>query len=277
MKVIETITEMKKARHELKGTVGLFPTLGYLHDGHLSLVRRSRQENAHTLSSIFVNPTQFGPSEDFDGYPRDFARDLAMLEAEGVELVFMPSTKEMYPNGYSTWVNVEKLTERLEGASRPTHFRGVTTVVAKLFNILEPNRAYFGQKDAQQLAVIKKMVKDLNMNIEVVACPTVREPDGLAMSSRNVYLKPDERKAATVLYQSLKLAEKLYAQGERDACVLRNKMAEVIKEQPLANIDYISIADNETLEELDTIKPPALVSLVVKIGKPRLLDNVVLK
>ena len=277
MKVVKTIAEMKKVRQEVKGTVGLFPTLGYLHEGHLSLVRLSRQENAHTMSSIFVNPTQFGPSEDFKGYPRDFGRDLAMLEKEGVEVVFMPSTKEMYPDGYSTWVNVEKLTERLEGASRPTHFRGVTTVVAKIFNILEPNRAYFGQKDAQQLAVIKKMVKDLNMNLEIVACPTVREPNGLAMSSRNVYLKPDERKAATVLYQSLKLARQLYSQGEKDTETIRRKMAELIKKQPLAAIDYISIADNETLEELKVVKPPALVSLVVKIGKPRLLDNVVLE
>ncbi|OGO23804.1 MAG: pantoate--beta-alanine ligase [Chloroflexi bacterium RBG_16_51_9] len=277
MEVIKTIAEMKKVRRSLKGDVGLFATLGYLHEGHLSLVKRAKAENEIVMSSIFVNPTQFGPKEDLASYPRDFPRDLKMLEDEGTDFVFMPSPIEMYPPNYSTWVDVEKVTDRLEGAVRPGHFRGVATVVTKLFNIVQPTKAYFGQKDAQQCAVIKKFVSDLNMNVEIVICPTVREPDGLAMSSRNTYLKPDERKAAIVLYQSLKLAEKLYAQGERDACVIRNKMAEVIKEQPLANIDYISIADNETLEELDEAKPPALVSLVVKIGKPRLLDNVVLE
>jgi pantoate--beta-alanine ligase len=277
MKIIETIDEVKKARYALKGTVGLFPTLGYLHEGHLSLVKRSRQENDYTISSIFVNPTQFGPSEDFESYPRDFPRDLDMLEEGGVEFVFMPSIKEMYPEGYNTWVDVDKVTELLEGASRPTHFRGVTTVVAKLFNILEPTRAYFGQKDAQQLIVIRKMVKDLNMNVEVVTCPTIREPDGLAMSSRNTYLKPDERKTATVLYQSLKLAQQLWSQGEKDAEKIRQKMTELIQRKPLAHIDYISIANNETLEELKKMKPPVLVSLAVKIGKPRLIDNIVLE
>ncbi|HEY95045.1 MAG TPA: pantoate--beta-alanine ligase [Dehalococcoidia bacterium] len=277
MKVIKTISEVKKERHNLKGTVGLFPTLGFLHEGHLSLVRQSVRDNNFTISSVFVNPMQFGPSEDFDSYPRDFDRDLTMLEEEGVEFVFMPSTQEMYPEGYDTWVDIENITGKLEGASRPTHFRGVTTVVAKLFNILEPTRAYFGQKDAQQLAVIKKMVKELNMNLEVIACPTVREPDGLAMSSRNTYLKPDERKAATVLYRSLKLAEKLYFEGERDALKIRREMTSLIQQQPAANIDYISIADNETLDEVDKITRPVLVSLAVKIGKPRLIDNLVLE
>jgi pantoate--beta-alanine ligase len=277
MKVINTIAEFKKARHELEGTVGFFPTLGYLHEGHLSLVRQSVKENDHTVSSIFVNPTQFGPSEDFESYPRDFQRDLDLLEKEGVELIFMPSTGEMYPGGYNSWVDLEGITQKLEGASRPTHFRGVTTVCAKLFNILEPDRAYFGQKDAQQLAVIRKMVKELNMNLEIVACPTVREPDGLAMSSRNAYLGPDERKAATVLYQSLELAKKLYAEGERDAGKIRREMTALIKQQALARIDYVSIADNETLEELVEIHAPALVSLAVKIGKPRLIDNIVLE
>ncbi|UCC16500.1 MAG: pantoate--beta-alanine ligase [Dehalococcoidales bacterium] len=277
MKIIKTISEVKKERRNLQGTVGLFPTLGYLHEGHLNLVRKSVLDNDFTISSIFVNPTQFGPSEDFDSYPRDFERDLAMLEEEGVEFVFMPSTQEMYPEGYDTWVDIENITRKLEGASRPTHFRGVTTVVAKLFNILEPTRAYFGQKDAQQLAVIKKMVKELNMNLEVITCPTVREPDGLAMSSRNTYLKPDERKAATVLYQSLKLAEKLYSEGERDAIKIRGEMTSLIQQQPAANIDYISIADNVTLDEVDEITRPVLVSLAVKIGKPRLIDNLVLE
>lgn len=277
MKIIETISEVKKARYNLKGTVGFFPTLGYLHEGHLSLVKQSCKENDFTVSSIFVNPTQFGPSEDFNSYPRDFERDLAMLEKEGVEFVFMPSTKEMYPDGYNTWVDVEKITAKLEGASRPTHFRGVATVVAKLFNILEPDRAYFGQKDAQQLAVIKKMVKELNMNVTVVTCPTVREPDGLAMSSRNVYLKPDERKIANVLYTSLQTAQKMYRNGERNAEKIRREMTNLINRQPLAHIDYISIVDNETLDEIDEIKAPALVSLAVKIGKPRLIDNIVLE
>ncbi len=277
MQVIETIAEMKKVRHQLKGDVGLFATLGYLHEGHLSLVKRAKAENAIVMSSIVVNPTQFGPREDLNSYPRDFPRDLKMLEDEGTDFVFMPSASEMYPPNYSTWVDVEKVTERLEGAVRPGHFRGVATVVTKIFNIMQPTRSYFGQKDAQQCAVIKKFVIDLNMNVEIVICPTVREPDGLAMSSRNAYLKPDERKAATVLYQSLKLAKKLYTEGERNAETIRRKMAELIKKQPLANIDYISIADNETLEELSEVKPPALVSLVVKIGKPRLLDNVILE
>jgi len=277
MKVVKTIAEMKKIRASLKGDVGLFATLGYLHEGHLSLVRRAKAENPIVMSSIFVNPTQFGHKEDLASYPRDFPRDLKMLEDEGTDFVFMPSAEEMYPPRYSTWVDVEKVTERLEGAVRPGHFRGVATVVTKIFNIMQPTRSYFGQKDAQQCAVIKKFVADLNMNVEVVICPTVREPDGLAMSSRNTYLNPDERKAAVVLSQSLRLAEDLWKKGENNAETIRRKMKELIQKQPLANIDYISIADNETLEELDVVKPPALVSLVVKIGKPRLLDNTILK
>src|SRR3990172_6696835 len=277
MEVIKTIAEMKKVRRSLKGDVGLFATLGYLHEGHLSLVKRAKAENEIVMSSIFVNPTQFGPKEDLASYPRDFPRDLKMLEDEGTDFVFMPSPIEMNPPNYSTWGDVEKVTDRLEGAVRPGHFRGVATVVTKLFNIVQPNKAYFGQKDAQQCAVIKKFVSDLNMNVEIVICPTVREPDGLAMSSRNTYLKPDERKAAIVLSQSLRLAEDLWKKGENNAETIRRKMKELIQKQPLANIDYISIADNETLEELDVVKPPALVSLVVKIGKPRLLDNTILK
>jgi pantoate--beta-alanine ligase len=278
MKVIETLAEMKQLRRKLAEPVGLVPTMGYLHEGHLSLVKRARAENPIVVVSIFVNPTQFGPKEDFNSYPRDFPRDLAMLETVKTDIVFMPSAAEMYPPQFSSWVDVEKVTERLEGAVRPGHFRGVATVVAKLFNIVEPARAYFGQKDAQQVVVIKKMVADLNMNLEVVTCPTVREPDGLAMSSRNTYLKPDERQAAAVLYQALKLAQQLWSQGEKDAEKIRRTMRELIQKQPLAEkIDYISIADAETLEELDKIKPPALVSLAVKIGKPRLIDNVVLE
>jgi pantoate--beta-alanine ligase len=277
MKVIETIAEMKRVRRELTGTVGLVPTMGYLHEGHLELVRRAKADNPWAVVSIFVNPTQFGPKEDFTAYPHDIPRDLKMLETVKTDFVFIPPVAEMYPPRFSTWVDLEKVTERLEGAARPGHFRGVATVCTKLFNIVEPTKAYFGQKDAQQCVVIKKMVADLNMNLEIVIVPTVREPDGLAMSSRNTYLKPDERKAAVVLYQALNLARQLWSQGEKDAEKIRRAMINHIKKQPLAIIDYISIADAETLEELKEIKPPALVSLVVRIGRPRLLDNIILK
>jgi len=277
MKIVETISEMRQLRPALTEPVGFVPTMGYLHDGHLSLVRRSRAENPTTVASIFVNPAQFGPQEDLASYPRDIQSDLALLEQERTDVVFIPSAAEIYPSRFDSWVEVSKVTGRLEGASRPTHFKGVTTVVAKLFNIVQPTRAYFGQKDAQQSIVIKKMVADLNMNLEVVTCPTVREPDGLAMSSRNTYLNPEERRAAAVLYQALGLAQQLWSQGEKDADRIRQKMIELIQKQPSATIDYVSIADNETLEELDEVKPPALVSLAVKIGKPRLIDNVVLE
>jgi len=276
MKVIETIDEMRKLRQQLTEPVGLVPTMGYLHEGHLSLVRRARIENPSVVVSIFVNPTQFGPREDFKAYPRDPQRDLSLLEKEKTDVVFMPSADEMYPPRFNSWVEVGKITERLEGASRPGHFRGVTTVVAKLFNIVQPTRAYFGQKDAQQLVVIKKMVADLNMNLEIVTVPTVREPDGLAMSSRNTYLNPQERQAALVLYQALSLAQKLWLQGEKDAEKLRQEMIAIIQKEPLANIDYVSIADPQTLDELDKVNPPALVSMAVKIGTTRLIDNVVL-
>jgi len=277
MKVVETIGEMKRVRLELAEPVGFVPTMGYLHEGHLALVRRARAESPSVIVSIFVNPTQFGPQEDFDEYPRDPQRDLALLEKERVDIVFMPSAVEMYPLQFSSWVEVGKVTERLEGASRPGHFKGVTTVVAKLFNIVQPTRAYFGQKDAQQLVVIKKMVADLNMNLEIVTVPTVREPDGLAMGSRNTYLNPEERKAAVVLHQALTLAQKFWLQGERNAQIIRQQMIDLIQSEPLATIDYVSIADAETLDELDTVTPPALVSLAVKIGKARLIDNAVLE
>ena len=267
---------MKGLRQQLAEPVGFVPTMGYLHEGHLSLVRQAKAENPSVVVSIFVNPTQFGPHEDFGSYPRDLERDLALLEKEGTDIVFMPSAAEMYPAQFSSWVEVSKVTERLEGTIRPGHFRGVTTVVAKLFNIVQPTKAYFGQKDAQQLIVIKKMVADLDMNLEVVGLPTVREPDGLAMSSRNSYLNPEERRAATVLYQSLGLAQKLWAQGEQNAQAIRQQMTDLIQKEPLADIDYVSIADPETLDELDIIQPTALVSLVVRIGKTRLIDNVVL-
>jgi pantoate--beta-alanine ligase len=278
MRVQHSIVEMRKARRKLRGSVGFVPTMGYLHEGHLELARRARAENRNVIVSIFVNPAQFGPKEDYAAYPRDTERDLALLKKEGVNIVFMPGAEDMYPPKYCTWVDLEKVTERLEGAIRPGHFRGVATVVAKLFNIVEPTRAYFGQKDAQQVVVIQKMVADLNMNLEVVVVPTVREPDGLAMSSRNVYLSPQERKAATVIYKSLSLAQKLWWKGERNADVIRKKMTALIQSEPRASrIDYVSIADAETLEELDSIERKAVVSLAVKIGKPRLIDNIILE
>lgn len=277
MKVLTTIAEFKKARRRIDGAVGFVPTMGYLHEGHLVLVRRAKAENEVAVASIFVNPTQFGPKEDFARYPRDPERDLALLKKEKTDLVFMPSAEEVYPEGCSTWVDVEKVTERLEGAARPGHFRGVATVVAKLFNIVEPTRAYFGQKDAQQVVVVRKMVADLNMNLEVVVVTTHREPDGLAMSSRNVYLNPQERQAALVVWKSLNLAQQLWSQGERKAEILRQQMADLIRGEPLARIDYISIANPETLEELTEIKQPALVSLAVYVGKTRLIDNMTLR
>lgn len=269
---------MKKLRSTMKGTVGFVPTMGYLHDGHMGLARRAKSDNDHTVVSIFVNPTQFGPSEDLSSYPRDIPRDLAMLDNEGVDIVFMPAVAEIYPPHFYTWVDVEKVTDCLEGASRPGHFRGVATVCNKLFNIVQPTRAYFGQKDAQQCIVIRRMVADLNMNLEIIIFPTVREPDGLAMSSRNTYLKPEERRAATVLYRSLALAKEMFSLGERDTQKIRLAMIDLIKKEPLVErIDYVSIADGETLAEMDVIKPPAVVSLAVKIGKPRLLDNTILE
>ncbi len=273
MKVVETIAGLKSSRLKLPEPVGFVPTMGYLHEGHLALVRKARAENPSVIVSIFVNPTQFGPSEDFNKYPRDPQRDLALLGKEGTDLVFMPSAEEMYPPNFKGWVEVGKIAERLEGASRPGHFRGVATVVARLFDIVQPDRAYFGQKDAQQLLVIKQMVADLNLSLEIVAMPTVREADGLAMSSRNTYLNPKERKQAAVLYQALNLAQKLYSDGERDAQTIRRQMTELIQKQPLADIDYISIADAKTLDELDEVRPPALVSMAVKIGRTRLIDN----
>ena len=277
MKVIEKIDEMKQLRQQLAEPVGFVPTMGYLHQGHLALVKRARTENSQIIVSIFVNPAQFGPREDFKSYPRDPQRDLTKLEKEGTDIVFMPSADEMYPAQFNSWVEVKKVTERLEGATRSGHFRGVTTVVAKLFSIIQPAKAYLGQKDAQQTIVIRKMVADLNMNLDIVTVPTVREPDGLAMSSRNTYLNPQQRQAAVVLFQALSLAQQLWSQGERNAQLLRQEMIALIQKQPLATIDYTSLADTETLDELDKVSPPALVSLAVKIGSTRLIDNIVLE
>ena len=274
--VVRTIPEVRELRQQLASSVGFVPTMGYLHEGHLALVRQARSENATVVVSIFVNPTQFGPSEDFVTYPRDINRDLKLLEKGKADIVFVPLDKEMYPPSFSTWVDVKKVTERLEGASRPGHFRGVTTVVAKLFNIIQPTKAYFGQKDAQQVIVSKRMVTDLNMMVEIIVVPTVRESDGLAMSSRNIYLNPDERRAATVLFKALSLAEQLWQGREKDADKIRQQMTSLIQKEPLAKIDYVSIADAVTLEEMKSIDRPALASLAVKIGKTKLIDNTLL-
>jgi pantoate--beta-alanine ligase len=277
MQVVKTIAEIRALRQKLSGTVGFVPTMGYLHEGHLALVKQARIENSTVIVSIYVNPTQFGPREDFGAYPRDLNRDLELLRKGGTDIVFVPSDDEMYPPEFSSWVDVEKVTERLEGASRPGHFRGVATVVAKLFNIVQPTKAYFGQKDAQQVIVIKRMVADLNMGVEVVVVPTVRESDGLAMSSRNIYLSPKERQAATILFKALTLARQLRRGGEKDAEKIRRQMTALIQKEPLAQIDYVSIADAETLEELNLLNRQAVASLAVRIGKTRLIDNMPLE
>ncbi|MFN3741550.1 MAG: pantoate--beta-alanine ligase [Anaerolineales bacterium] len=277
MKVLTSLGELWEERKKLAEPVGFVPTMGYLHEGHLSLVRRARQECASVVVSIFVNPTQFGPHEDLARYPRDLERDLRLLTPLQVDVVWTPTVEEMYPPGYQTWVTVEELTKPLEGAMRPGHFRGVTTVVSKLFNAVQPQRAYFGQKDAQQAAVIRQMRRDLSYPIEIVVCPTVREADGLAMSSRNTYLSPTERQAATVLYRALTAAQSAYQAGERNAERLRAIMLEVLQSEPLAQVQYVSCADYDTLQELDEVRGKALLSMAVFIGKTRLIDNVVLE
>jgi pantoate--beta-alanine ligase len=276
MHVTRTIAGFRDWRRSITGTLGLIPTMGYLHEGHLSLVRAAKRDNAYTAATIFVNPTQFAPDEDLARYPRDEARDLASLEAEGVDAAFIPSADEMYAPGFSTYVTVETLNERLEGASRPAHFRGVTTVVLKLINITQPDRAYFGRKDAQQLAVVRRMVRDLDISVEIVGMPIVREPDGLAMSSRNINLTPEQRTAALVLSRSLRLAESQFAAGQRDPTEVRASMRSLIAAEPLAALDYVSVADAGSLDELATIDRPALVSLAVRFGATRLIDNTTL-
>lgn len=276
MRVIATIEEFRAARAALHGTVGLVPTMGYLHEGHLSLVRRARAENDNVITTIFVNPTQFSPAEDLARYPRDLPRDLALLEAEKVALVFAPDVAEMYPPGFGTFVDAGPIAAPLEGATRPGHFRGVATVVCKLFNITTPHRAYFGQKDAQQTLVIRRMTLDLNLPVEIVVCPIVREPDGLAMSSRNVYLNPEERRAATVLFRALQAAQDRFRAGERNGDALRAAMRAVIDAEPLARADYVSVADLDDLHELEEVTNRALASLAVRIGTTRLIDNCLL-
>jgi pantoate--beta-alanine ligase len=276
MKLINSIQEMKSLRRNIRGTLGFVPTMGYLHEGHISLVQQSVKDNDTTAVSIYVNPTQFGPNEDFQAYPRDLERDLKLLEKAHTDIVFFPSNTEMYPDDYCTWIDVEKITARLEGEIRPGHFRGVATIVTKLFNIVQPDKAYFGQKDAQQALVIQRMTKDLNMNLDVIIMPTLREKDGLAMSSRNTYLNPEERKTATILYKALSLVIQLKEQGENGTADIKNKMERLIITEPLAKIEYISIADTQTLEELSSLAPRSLVSMAVRIGKTRLIDNLII-
>ena len=277
MIVVRTIAELRTARRGLPGPVGFFPTLGFMHQGHLSLVEQARRECASVVASIFVNPTQFGPNEDFHRYPRDEERDLAMLAQAGVDLAVLPTVEEMYPGGDATRVRVAGLSEVLEGERRPGHFDGVTTVVAKLFNLVQPDRAYFGRKDAQQVLIIERMVRDLHFPVTIVRCPTVREPDGLACSSRNVYLTEEQRAQARSLSTALRAAEAAFAAGERDAGRLRQLARDQIESQPLASIDYLSLAGEETLHELHgRLEVPALLSLMVSFGDTHLIDNTTL-
>ncbi|MCD6599510.1 MAG: pantoate--beta-alanine ligase [Dehalococcoidia bacterium] len=276
MNTIRTVAGIKELRRKLTGSIGFVPTMGFLHQGHLALVKKARAENFTVVVSIFVNPTQFSSAEALKGYPRDFKRDLKLLEMEKVDIVFIPPDNEIYPHAFSSWVDVERLTDHLEGISRPRYFRGVTTICTKLFNIIQPTRAYFGQKDAQQTLVIKKMVVDLNMNLEIVTVPTVRENNGLAMSSRNIHLNPEEHQAATILFKALTMAKQLRQSGEKDANKIREAMTSLIQKEPLAQIDYVSIADVNNLEELKIVAHPSLASLAVRIGKTRLIDNMIL-
>jgi pantoate--beta-alanine ligase len=277
MQLTRTLPELRKHLSTLPRPLGLVPTMGFLHEGHLALVRRARGECGSVAISIFVNPAQFGPQEDLARYPRDLERDLRMLDAAGADVVWAPETGEVYPPGYQTYVSVGQVAEPLEGAARPGHFRGVATVVAKLFNAFTPDRAYFGQKDAQQVAVIRQMARDLNFPLEIVVCPTVRESDGLAMSSRNTYLAPEERRAAAVLYRALSTVQNAYQRGERDSEKLRAAMRAPLAAEPLAIIEYVSAADPDTLQELAIGDRNALFSIAVRIGKTRLIDNFMLR
>ncbi|NWF80814.1 MAG: pantoate--beta-alanine ligase [Chloroflexi bacterium] len=277
MQVLATIDAFRQARAAY-GPLGFVPTMGYLHQGHLSLIARARRECGAVAVSIFVNPTQFGPREDFERYPRDLERDLALLAREQVDLVFVPSREEIYPEGFGTYVSIPAADEVLEGAARPGHFRGVATVVCKLLNIVQPTRAYFGQKDAQQSIVVRQLVRDLNIPTQIVVAPTVREPDGLAMSSRNSYLTPEERQAAPAIYRALCAAEQRYLAGERDGEALRQAVIAVLDAEPLLRPEYVSVADPLSLRELEQVgSHGALVSLAVRIGAVRLIDNLLLE
>ena len=273
MLTVMVIPDLRRARASLHGTFGLVPTMGALHEGHLSLVRRARAECDSVGVSIFVNPAQFGSGEGLDRYPRDLDRDLMALQALGVDLVWAPPPQVVYPGAFQTWVTVEEVTRGLEGERRPGHFRGVATVVAKLFNVFTPDRAYFGQKDAQQVTVIRRMAQDLDFPVEIVVCPTVRAPDGIALSSRNRHLSPRERKAATVLFRALSAARTGYEGGQRNAGALRAAMKAILDTEPLAHAEYISASDPETLSELARVDDGVLLSLAVRIGGTRLIDN----
>ena len=273
MRVLRTRAELREALEAAPRPIGLVPTMGWLHDGHRALIRRARQENATTVVTIFVNPRQFNEASDYTRYPRNEAQDLAIIESEGADLVFSPDVREIYPDGFDTTVSVGAVAQPLEGAARPGHFDGVATVVAILFGLVRADRAYFGQKDAQQVMVIRQMANDLAIGTEVVICPTIREPDGLALSSRNVHLSPEERAAATVLRRALLTARRAWEAGERSADALRTAMLDELATEPLADVDYVSVADGHTLEELETVDGPALASLAVRFGSTRLIDN----
>jgi pantoate--beta-alanine ligase len=273
MRVLHTRTELREAMGAAARPVGLIPTMGWLHEGHRALIRQARAADATTVVTIFVNPRQFTVASDYTKYPRDEARDLDVCEREGVDIVFAPDASEVYPEGFDTTVTVGAVAQPLEGAARPGHFEGVATVVAILFGLIGADHAYFGQKDAQQVMVIRRMARDLAIPTEVIACPTVREPDGLALSSRNVHLSPDERRAAPVLRRALLAARARWEDGERASEALRDAMSETLTTEPLANVEYVSVADGRTLQELDVVGVPALLSLAVRFGSTRLIDN----
>lgn len=280
MKVIKTIKEVREIVSSWRRdglSVGLVPTMGYLHEGHQSLISKSVSENDRTVVSVFVNPIQFGPNEDLEAYPRDLKRDMEAVEAVGGDLIFNPEPAEMYPSHFTSFIDTTETTELLCGAVRPVHFRGVCTVVGKLFNIVTPDRAYFGQKDAQQLATIRRFVRDLNFGLEIVPCPIVREADGLAKSSRNTYLSPAERKAALILSKSLALGKKAVDEGERDAAEIVSIITASLKTEPLARIDYVEVVDFENIQRVETISGETLVAIAVYIGKTRLIDNFIVK
>jgi pantoate--beta-alanine ligase len=280
MKVVKTIQEVRAQVQEWRKeglTVGLVPTMGYLHEGHQSLIRKSVSENDRTVVSVFVNPIQFGPNEDLEAYPRDLNRDMKAVEEAGGDLIFHPEPSEMYPGHFTSFIDTTETTELLCGAVRPIHFRGVCTVVGKLFNIVLPDKAYFGQKDAQQLATIRRFVRDLNFPVEIVACPIVREEDGLAKSSRNTYLNPQERQAALILSKSLKLGKAAIEQGERSAQRIIDIIRQNLQTEPLARIDYVEVVDFENIQRVETIQGETLVAIAVYIGKTRLIDNFIIK
>jgi pantoate--beta-alanine ligase len=276
MQIVSAIKDVKDLVKQWKSegqTIGFVPTMGYLHEGHESLIKAARKNNSKVVVSIFINPLQFGPAEDYDSYPHDLERDSKICEGHGTDLIFHPAPEEMYPEDFFTYVDMSVLTEELCGLNRPGHFRGVCTVVSKLFHIVQPEHAYFGQKDAQQLAIIKRMVKDLSMDVEVIGCPIVRETDGLAKSSRNTYLSAEEREAALIISKTIAMGKSMVKQGETDAATLITRMTANIETEPLAKIEYIKAVDGMTIEQVTTIKPQTLVAVAVYIGETRLLDN----